>query len=256
MPRVLFAVGSLFAVIVATMHAAPAWSMWRPASCMPDRCFCEAVASGWIRQPANTLSSLLFCLAGSLVLLTNPLDRGPRYSSDKYLFWASMMFIGLGSAFFHASLSFWGQTSDVLGMYLLATLLLLWSARSSTRLSPAQEIATFVAGNVVLLSALVFVPAVRRYVFAALILALILLEIRRKRELSHRSMRVFGSALAIMTFGFVIWIADLTKVACAPSSWLQGHAIWHASGAAAATLMFVYFHPPRRVVDDVGAVRL
>ena len=44
-----------------------------------------------------------------------------------------------------------------------------------------------------------------------------------------------------MAVAFVIWILDFTRTVCAPASWLQGHAVWHILGAAAAWYLFRYY---------------
>jgi hypothetical protein len=44
------------------------WADWKPATCMPDRCFCEAVRPGAIAQPANTWSSFGFDLVGLMTM--------------------------------------------------------------------------------------------------------------------------------------------------------------------------------------------
>ena len=44
------------------------WRDMRPATCMPDRCFCEGVGAGVIRQPINTWSNLGFVTAGLVTL--------------------------------------------------------------------------------------------------------------------------------------------------------------------------------------------
>src|SRR5690606_10117436 len=175
------------------------WAGWAPATCLPDGCFCEAVRDTSIRQPMNALSSLAFCLVGVVVLL-----RGVGPKSNRYLFWFATMMIGLGSAFFHASLTFVGQTIDVLGMYLLATLLLLWSAQRLVHVTAVQQAAWYLLGNAGLLAVLVAIPALRRYVFGVLVLAVVVLEVLSPRTRG----RHFRWALALFTAGFVIWIGD------------------------------------------------
>ena len=44
------------------------WDSWRPATCLPDDCFCEALGEGLIRQPANTWSSFAFVAVALWVL--------------------------------------------------------------------------------------------------------------------------------------------------------------------------------------------
>ncbi len=219
------------------------WSGWRQATCMPDACFCEAPRDSAVRQPANAWSSLAFCTAGFLALVFLPMrENSPAW--PRLLFALATVLIGLGSAFFHASLTFIGQTFDVLGMYVLGTLLLLLSVSKRQRLSPLIAIVIYVAGNAALLALLVLVPELRRYVFAALILAVLILE---RRALATKPQRgesrfLIGSLAAIaVAFGF--WIADITHGLCDPSSWAQGHAVWHLLGAGASILVFRYLEP-------------
>jgi hypothetical protein len=46
-----------------------------------------------------------------------------------------------------------------------------------------------------------------------------------------------GRALVVFAAGAVFWAVDLARVACAPESLLQGHAMWHAAGAIAGCLL-------------------
>jgi hypothetical protein len=43
-------------VAVALSLVNYSWSHWKPATCMPVNCFCEAIRSGTVAQPANTWS--------------------------------------------------------------------------------------------------------------------------------------------------------------------------------------------------------
>src|SRR5688572_1265269 len=125
----LTAVGAGILLGIATQPSI--WDSWRPAACMPDRCFCEAVRSQLIRQPANAASGLAFAGVALLVLFAGVPDSSGASLSRLNLFAAhpvylilyagAALLIGLGTVFYHASLTFWGQTADVLGMYLIAT---------------------------------------------------------------------------------------------------------------------------------------
>ena len=208
------------------------WTGWREASCLSERCFCEAPRAGTIRQPANTISS-----AGFVVVALFVLRR--RRDATAWRFAGATLMVGLGSAFFHASLTFWAQTADVLGMYLVATFLLLESLSRQHRWSVATSNRLFVIGNAALLALLVGVPALRRYVFGALVLAVLWSEFtNRQRGIVTTSARGFATAIGVLALGFTVWILDITHVLCAPSSPWQGHAFWHLCGAASAWLAY------------------
>ena len=220
------------------------WADWLPATCMPGGCFCEADRAGWLRQPANVLSSLAFCLVAARVVLGRGVPEvGSADREDRYLFWATATIIGSGSSFFHASLTFVGQTFDLLGMYLLATLLLLWSARRRLAWTPSRRVASYVLGNVMLLTVLIAWPEVRRYVFGALVAAIVLAErSNRSTDGVVTSRKYLWGSMGLLFVAFVIWILDLTKILCDPGSLLQGHAAWHLLGAGAALMAYAHYH--------------
>lgn len=205
----------------------------RPASCMPHSCFCEEIRSEGIRQPANSLSSLAFVLVAAIVLL-----RGWRSDRvEALLFALTLALVGIGSALYHASLSFTGQFFDVLGMYLIATLALLLSISRIRHLSTVAMVAAYVAVNSLLAAILWVAPLYRRWIFAALLAGIIATEMRSKTSERRYMLR----AVAVMGIAFVIWLLDFTRTLCSPSSPIQGHAVWHILGALAAWFLFLHY---------------
>jgi len=122
MPFVVFGLIVLFSLALNGMDYS--WANWTPASCLPNDCFCEAVRDGFIRQPINTYSNLAFVLAGLMMIAFGRDDwsRGKRnnlmQSHRAYLliFGFAAIVIGVGSFFYHASLTFIGQWFDLMGM--------------------------------------------------------------------------------------------------------------------------------------------
>jgi hypothetical protein len=228
------------------------WAGWRPATCWPAACFCEAIRDSVFRQPANTWSSLGFVLAGLLVVSRGLADNRPvaplknRNLSTTtlgypLLFGGALISIGLGSAFYHASLSFLGQLVDVSGMNLLATYLIAYALARTTGNSRGA-IMLYVMLNLLLILAVAAIPGLRRSIFALLLGIGLILEIRYVRagtipiELAWLKL-----GLAVMALAYAIWLLDLNKLVCWPASWLQGHAIWHGLGAVSALLLYRYY---------------
>lgn len=210
----------------------------RPASCWPDHCFCEAPRTapgdGWLRQPANAVSNVGFLLAALLVW------RQARNASDR-AYAVAVLAVGGASFAFHATLTFATQTADVLGMYLVATWFLL-AIVARRRAWPAARVAAwYLATNAALLSGLVWLPALRRYVFAALVLSTVLVASPRERQ-------ALVPALLVLGVSFLVWTADLLRWWCTPDSLLQGHALWHLGSALAAWLAWSRF---TRTASDV-----
>ncbi|MEO5903208.1 MAG: ceramidase domain-containing protein [Gemmatimonadaceae bacterium] len=228
----------------------------RPASCMPSSCFCEAIRSKPPLQPANSWSSLAFVAVAVAVIAVALRDRSARRSQPQNLLSLSLAYplvyalalvmIGIGSAAFHAELTVKTQFADVFGMYLIATFILLFNIQ---RLRPIP-VAALVVGYLVLNGALAELldtfPEARRYAFAVVLLAALGLEWRyRNTRTVVSNGRLLGAAVASLAIGFVIWIADITRVACSPISWLQGHAVWHLLGALGALFLFLYYRSER-----------
>ena len=233
------------------------WDQWRPASCRPDHCFCEAVRDGTIRQPANAWSSLAFVVVAIAVIARVRADRAapaaaPHNGMTTGMAWPAVYVValaltGIGSAFFHASLTFVGQFFDVLGMYLIGTFIVLYNVGRLRPLSGAATVGGYVAVNVVLATLLIEVPELRRYLFAALLITAIVLEltIRARRTILIEA-RYFWWALTLIAAAFAIWTLDITGVWCDPASLLQGHAVWHVLGAGATWSLYLYYRSERR----------
>lgn len=214
----------------------------RAASCMPHSCFCEAIRSEGIKQPANTWSSLAFVVVAAFVLIRWARKPSADRAAYPLVYAFALIVVGLGSAYFHATLSFRGQFADVLGMYLVATFALLYGIDRLRGLSGAALASAYIAMNVVLAMLLYWVPVVRRVVFALLIVAVLFVEILIRRKRGHGSAtRHLWIAAAIMGFAFIVWILDFTRVLCNPDSWIQGHAVWHVLGAVAAWYLFKWY---------------
>lgn len=219
------------------------WGGWRAATCFPDHCFCEAMRDQLVRQPANAVSGAAF-LGVAVLVLTAP--AGPLTPTFRALYAAAAAIIGAATIFYHASLTFAGQTADVLGMYLIVTLVLVDQLARQQAWRAHRLAATYLLGNSVLLGGLILLPHARRYVFAALVVLVIILELagRAKRSAQVQN-KLFSAAVALLLGGFVAWVLDIMRITCSPESWLQGHALWHVAGALAAWLLYRYLQTAR-----------
>jgi len=204
---------------------------------MPDACFCESVRPAGIRQPSNSASSFAFVLVAILILARG---RSRRIAA---LFALTLAVIGIGSAYYHATLSFTGQFFDVLGMYLIATLALILSVDKVRRLSASTMIISYIASNAVLSLVLYVAPQFRRWIFALLLFGIIGAELKDRA----RERRYLIKAIVIMAVAFIIWVIDFSRIACAPTSIVQGHAIWHILGAVSAWYLYLHYDHVTRI---------
>jgi hypothetical protein len=226
-----------------------AWSSWKPASCMPSNCFCEAVQSGTVAQPANTWSSFGFVLVGLLVIGQSREDVRrlrasvmTRQRAYPLVYGIALVVIGLGSAFYHASLTFAGQFVDVMGMYLLACFILLYNVSRLSAFTGKNFVVAYLLLNLALAYVLLDFPGLRRYIFGVLIIAALAPEyrMRAKKEVQINGF-FLHAAWWTLAAAFAIWTLDITKILCSPNSWLQGHAFWHVLGALAAGWLYLYY---------------
>lgn len=217
------------------------WEGLSPATCLPDACFCEAVGDGLIRQPSNTWSSLGFCVA-ALVMTgqwRNERARGSLTSAEALTFIIAVMLVGVTSALYHASLSFFGQTLDVQSMYLVVLLALMVNVEALRRPPVSRALWLYALSNVALGVLLVTVPSVRRHAFGLALGAIVVTEVLvRSRRLRLHGLRFLLGALLTQALAFGIWVLDLKKLVCEPHSLLQGHAAWHLLGAVASLLLW------------------
>jgi Ceramidase len=227
----------------------PDWSVYAPATCTKTRCFCELPQAGsLILQPANSWSSYGYAFAGYLIiLLAQHRSWKSRFRSEAAtMFGLTAIFVGLGSVLLHATLTLWGQFFDVMGMYLTGSFMLVSAISRWRGLPPRLAIVLYlllVAGLLVILYEL---PDVRRWLFAVILVAAIILELgfaRRRRARVRVS--YYFAGIATTAVAFTIWNLDRHGTLCTPDSLFQGHALWHLLGATSLWLTFLYYRSER-----------
>jgi hypothetical protein len=231
----------------------------------PDSCYCEAydraqVVSGasGVRQPVNTwfnLYSILTSLIVGLVVYSdrtngggaNPI-RSDSWIPDLYIF--AVLFLGLGSMWFHGSLKEWGGVLDGLSMYVFAVFLVFYSVRRLWNSDLFFWLAYI--GTVILFT---FLGAVWQWKYKSLILILILVAAYLAVEITiwSRSGKVMqGKALTI-----ALWVASVLAIGsatlfwalsqtggplCDPKSFFQPHGLlWHPLAGLMAVLLYFYW---------------
>ncbi|MEO8575842.1 MAG: ceramidase domain-containing protein [Gemmatimonadales bacterium] len=203
-------------------------------------------------QPANTWSSLAFVIVAGVVLLRWTRNRHiAHHATYPVLLALTLLVIGFGSAFFHATLSFNGQFVDVLGMYFIGTFALLYGIARFRGLTNRVLVAAFLAANALLAAILYWAPLLRRVIFGILIAAALAVEISIARRTTKRDAASrLKTAIVLLTIGFAIWMLDYTRIVCSPDSWIQGHAIWHVLGALSAWCLYLYYEDQASMMDS------
>ena len=233
---------SLTTILVLWRLPADIWTDWQPATCLTTGCFCESARThSPIRQTANTFSSLAFVFSGTLVM-TRPkkISRMPYVYS--VLMGLSIITIGVGSAFYHASLTFIGQFFDVFGMFLLAAFMLVYSWERIWNLRLSTSLGLYLALNLFLSWLQIAIPDTRRYAFATVLIVALLFEstfrLKAKPQIEMRWLRL---GIVLLTVAYFIWILDNTRLVCFEHSLVQGHALWHILGAVSVFFLHRYY---------------
>lgn len=240
-----------------------------PDSCIDGgNCYCEhfnladvqAGARG-IRQPVNTWSNLYALVTAGIVALFLCLDRSEgapntnvmRSNSsiaDAYVF--AVLFLGLGSMWFHASMSAAVAWMDGFSMYVYAGFLVFYTldrvlavhhVAPTTRTLvfwicwPATAViftllGQFAVNSVILIGILVLIYAILEFFVAGWI---------GKNDIPARIFWICGAVA--MGLAVLFWVLSGTdRPLCFPDSWFQPHGLlWHTLAGVMATLMFFYW---------------
>ncbi len=224
------------------------WSTWRPATCLPD-CWCEAARHGaWILEPVNTWTNLFFILAGVIFIIksnrfvtgTNPLSSSALFPR---IYGSALIFVGLGSFFYHASQTFVGQWFDVFGMYLVSMFYISYNYYR-IGLFDKKRFLTFYFFSCISLGIIIyFYPETRRWLFGlSLIFTFIQsLWIQLRLKSKMKSSYLIGAVLAY-ALAQALWLLDKNKIWCDPYGQINGHGLWHILTGVSAILAYFYFH--------------
>lgn len=249
-------------VVAATLAALvlmqPLNAALPPATCIATNCFCEAARTGdLILQPANSWSSFGYVIAGFLLML----DARQRKAETAFPIEGAIMFgiaaitVGTGSVLLHATLTLWGQFADVLGMYLVGGFSLVYAIARIAGLNRVKAALLYAAICSVLILILLTIPEVRRWLFFALLLAALLIELLFARPLRPGvAVRFLILGATVKAVGFAVWVLDQKRILCASDSLVQGHAFWHFCGAVSLWLTYCYFRSERPVNFAAAAV--
>jgi hypothetical protein len=147
---VVLGVGTVVLMAAFLTFVAVGWP-GKPNSCIDEKpndgCFCEHFdkadvfkGANGVRQPVNTWFNLYAIITASIVAIVVYFDRkkygtgtAPNLISsrswmpDLYIF--AVLFLGLGSMWFHASLTAWGGTLDGMSMFVYASFLIFYTVR-------------------------------------------------------------------------------------------------------------------------------
>jgi hypothetical protein len=202
--------------------------------------FCEQSVCGWIRQPANTWSNLGFIVVGVIVLLRTRRDHTGHLRGIGYIAIAT----GLGSAFFHASETFFGVLFDYVGMFLAASYMLAVNVRRLTMWNRVSIAVLFWTSFIIPISLMFISTEVARpYFMIQMSTCCIGIELILRFRHGHRvNYKWLVVNWFVFSIGFAFWILDSDHKLCDPTNhFMNGHAAWHLLNAVSIYALYEYY---------------
>jgi predicted membrane channel-forming protein YqfA (hemolysin III family) len=215
-------------------------------------------------QPMNTYSNLIYFFYGLLVFQlgwkdwkafanreANTVGKFPYLS---LLLAANFIYLSLGSAFFHSSLTWIGQRMDMNATYgLTLSLICIGMVQVVVKKELSKQFQVILLLGMLLLI-VGFLPLALQISSAILLpaLFLVLLLLGIGNYLQYRTQR--SPLLLILSFVLLavaiqVRTLDVAKINCDPLSIWQGHALWHFLTATSSLCMYFYFRSVKKLAQ-------
>ena len=210
----------------------------------------------FFHQPVNTYSNLIYFFYGMVVFQlgwkdwkaftnreANTVRKFPYLS---LLLAANFIYLSIGSAFFHSSLTWMGQRMDMNATYgLTLSLIGIGLVQVSVKKELSSRMQLGIVGGLLLLIAS-FLPLALQIsssiLLPSLFLFLLVLGIINYFQYSAQRIPVLGGlSFILLAVAIQIRALDVAKVNCDPMSIWQGHALWHLLTATSSLCMYFYF---------------
>lgn len=231
-----------------------------------NSCYCEAfnradIGSPGVRQPFNTWSNLYSLATGGILALIVFLHRkkglppsSNRMSSTDFyplLYIAVVIFLGLGSMWFHASLTEWGGIVDNASMYTFTNFIIFYTLVRMTDVDWLFYIGYPVATVLLIVTAALGADSLVVVLFSigayAILQALIVLFMPKVRNAPGPWLYFWLPAVGSIGLATLAWVLSQTGGAwCLQTHAFQFHGLWHwLAGATAILLYFFWRAAPR-----------
>nr|MBI1230998.1 hypothetical protein [Cytophagales bacterium] len=254
-------------LVFAAFKDVAVWADWVPANEFTSPQYAERIYPDSVfRTRMNTWSNLVYICFGfygiGLAIYdwkrNLPLHRGYLTFApvQTFLFGLAGIYLGLGSGFFHASLSRYGQQCDVGGMY--ATMICLaaiaigsWlpkiRAPRTRRLFPSWP----VLAVMVICGSVYFSYYKWEYSFSEIsgyltAVLLVFAGVSLIQPRKYLQFRWFVAGVVAITLGSKIRDLDIAGKFSSPDSFFQGHALWHLVSCLFYVFLFAYFRSEER----------
>jgi hypothetical protein len=256
-----------FLIVFVGFKEVPVWAEWVPADEFISPEYGERIYPDSIfRTRMNTWSNLVYICFGFYAIALAiydwkrnfPLERGylPTTPAIGFLFGLAGIYLGLGSGFFHASLTRYGQQCDVGGMYAMmicmaAIAIGSWLPRIQVpriaRIYPSWPvIAVLVVYSSVYFSYYKWdysFSTISNYLTGTLFLFAGVSLIQPGKYLQTRW---FIAGVVSILLGSKVRDLDIADRFTGPDSIFQGHAVWHLLSCLLFVFVYLYFRSEER----------
>lgn len=233
------------------------WQTFQQSKSALNAEYCELDQSThFFRQTMNTYSNLMYFFLGMIAFLIGLYDHKSNQEADQNLvqqfpaisifFGCCLMYLCLGSAFFHASLTWIGQRVDMNGTYSICiTLIGLGCYRFFAKERMPVLLQLVIIGSLLLI-VLIFIE-IHLLVSSTILLPLLIMLLVIGAILNYvRSKESYNIQLAILSLllvivAFIIRTADVKRIVCNPTSLYQGHALWHFFTGMGAFMLYWFY---------------
>jgi hypothetical protein len=237
-----------------------------------DQCYCEQYTladilrnAGGVRQPVNTWFNMYSLITSFIVALYIYLDRvakstqnvirSSKFIPDVYIF--AVLFLGLGSMWFHASLTESLSWMDGFSMYTFVGFLVFYTIR---RLWHADWF--FWVFYPITVAAFTLTGQFWKYQLASLILIITLVAVYLAFEVTiwvktkevmlgtKKTKWLWSLGVASIGLATLFWALSQTgKPLCDPTSFFQPHGLlWHPLAGVTAVLLYFYWREEQNPV--------
>lgn len=264
--------GILFVLYKFNQYLAP-WEAWRQATGNATN-FCELNRfDQLIVQPSNTWSNLGFIIVGLIILSIAKNDHVyfersrvnnllARYPGFTFLTGFTTLYMGLGSFFYHGTLTYAFQKMDQTGMYFVVISAI---AYNIYKLAPrirfrgviysSHKFIIWCALFVMFSFYTVLWKLPVNITFPTVVILFFVTNFIVLKNVEHSvPVASFIKAAAItLLVSSSIWVLDITDKLCSPTSVFQGHALWHLLNAVSIFLMYLYFRSEDYIPAEIKA---
>jgi len=213
----------------------------------------------FFRQSINTYSNLAYFFLGMIAVLISFYDKTDKIENKNLVqqfpfiscfFGVCLIYLSIGSAFFHASLTWIGQRIDMNATYSICIVLIGISYyRLLIKENASNQFKRIVVGClflIILLFIQIHLLISSLYLLPFLILLIIcgtVLNYLQNKPNFNISFAILS--LLLMIGAFILRTMDVQKIACDPTSVYQGHALWHFFTGMSAFLLYWFYRSER-----------